>query len=472
MRPRKLVIILLALATSACLSGAVLAGVIRDDALRRLPPKKPESEEGIEERLDGLSFEAVTERDTEAFKDRYDLLVKNLNEESYLTILVITRSHGSKYGEAYPVERLQPYLYSEGGGKRVLVALLVFINTYCLHPEARALVLREGERDEPCSSFLLRPGRVGYLPNELDLEARELMGEEQETWRELSAPEKWHRLCEFWKENGGQISELPEASEGEQALSMAARRGDLDRLRELIDQGADVQGMDANYEFPLQLATRWGHTEAMSLLLDAGASPNANYEHWTMLHEASANGCEDAVELLLSRGAVVNVLDDQLRTALTLCVPVGSTKVARALIKHGAEVQVSWLHGTWLLQWACEEGDPELVKMIIDHGGLVNARDKVFRTALHYAARGQSVEVMNILIQNGGWVDASDWLGWTPLHEAILKQRLPIAEALLEAGADPDHASRGGSTPSSTAREKGNKELIALLEEYGAKSEE
>ena len=212
----------------------------------------------------------------------------------------------------------------------------------------------------------------------------------------------------------------------------------------------------------------------MSLLLDLGADVNSHYElntGWTPLHEAACSASTTVVDVLLSRGAWVDPFDEQMRTPLAVCMPRMPAAIAEALIRKGAEVQVTWLAGVRLLQWAALQGKLELVKMILQHGELVNARDKCFRTALHYAVMGGSVDTVRAIIVGGAWVSARDRNGTTPLHEAAWFEQTDIARVLLEAGADTDAKQCSGLTPLDIARKTKNEELITLLQEYRGENE-
>ena len=58
-------------------------------------------------------------------------------------------------------------------------------------------------------------------------------------------------------------------------LSLAARGGNADKLRALIDSGADVSAFDAEGLTPLMHAAKHGHADVVKVLLEAGAPWNA-----------------------------------------------------------------------------------------------------------------------------------------------------------------------------------------------------
>ena len=86
------------------------------------------------------------------------------------------------------------------------------------------------------------------------------------------------------------------------ALGRAAAGGDLKKVRECLENGADVNDERAA---PLWSATKPGHLKMVRLLLEKGADPNVAYfgTEGTPLLEASYQGHVEIVKLLLEHGA-------------------------------------------------------------------------------------------------------------------------------------------------------------------------
>lgn len=87
------------------------------------------------------------------------------------------------------------------------------------------------------------------------------------------------------------------------ALFLAASRGDVPVMKILIENGADVHAEGMFGETALMLVVH--HVEAVQLLLDSGADPNAanRDEGWTALMLAVRDGDLEVVKLLLEAGA-------------------------------------------------------------------------------------------------------------------------------------------------------------------------
>jgi ankyrin repeat protein len=124
----------------------------------------------------------------------------------------------------------------------------------------------------------------------------------------------------------------------------AAAVGRNDRLRELLDQDPSLANAWAADGFqPLGLATFFGHTETVRILLAHGAEVNSasrNEMKVMPLHSAAATGDADAryelAKLLLEHGADPNARQQDDFTPLMAADQSGDERLARLLEEHGA----------------------------------------------------------------------------------------------------------------------------------------
>ncbi|KAL1281053.1 hypothetical protein QQF64_015653 [Cirrhinus molitorella] len=90
---------------------------------------------------------------------------------------------------------------------------------------------------------------------------------------------------------------------GETPLHMAAIRGDVKQVKELIGLGADVSVKDFAGWTPLHEACNLGYYDVAKVLIGAGAEVNTQgLDDDTPLHDASSSGHTDIVKLLLRHG--------------------------------------------------------------------------------------------------------------------------------------------------------------------------
>src|SRR5687768_9642814 len=106
----------------------------------------------------------------------------------------------------------------------------------------------------------------------------------------------------------------------------AAMRGDVDAVRALIKQGADVNAAQGDGMTALHWAAENGHVEMAQLLIRAGGSLTAVTRRGshTPLHVAARSGRGPVIEALLEAGADPNATTAAGATALHQAAGAGS----------------------------------------------------------------------------------------------------------------------------------------------------
>jgi ankyrin repeat protein len=126
------------------------------------------------------------------------------------------------------------------------------------------------------------------------------------------------------------------------AIFAAAILGDSGRLEELLTGNRSlVSAVSTDGWTPLHLAAFFGKDEAVRLLLNKGASVTArstNPMANTPLHAAAAGRHAEIVKLLLDRGANANARQNGGWAPLHSAAQNGDLDSARALIDAGADV--------------------------------------------------------------------------------------------------------------------------------------
>ncbi len=193
-------------------------------------------------------------------------------------------------------------------------------------------------------------------------------------------------------------------------LGAAVQRGDTAVIERLIANKADVNARDGFGRTPLHIATFAKQRDAVRALIKAGANPglleNDRYDAVTI---ASVADDEETLRVLLSLGASAKLITSRYDgTALIAAAHLGHDGVVRQLIAAGAP---------------------------LDH---VNN--------LHWTATIES-----IVLGDGG-----------KRHQATLR-------ALIDAKANLQLADRQGNTPLVLAKSRGYREMVAMLDQAGAK---
>lgn len=289
------------------------------------------------------------------------------------------------------------------------------------------------------------------------------------------------RICE-WKPSPG----------GFTALLFAARSGDIESTRYLLEAGADVNDATLEHGTPLVIASAGGHEDLALFLLSNGADPMAKDENGvTALHHAIQDGLAslhgityDPVYRVrprnmprLARALLETGIDPNVRIAKSFYIGpairdacesvadmVGATPFMLAAISadvdllrllevYEADPELGTSDGTTPLMVAARasctgsnqqhnlassklESSLNAVKAIFAMGVDINTTNENGDTAMHLAAFSGADPVVQFLADHGAQIDASNKLGETPWSMAS-----GISPSLQDRGAYGLHAS-------------------------------
>jgi ankyrin repeat protein len=148
----------------------------------------------------------------------------------------------------------------------------------------------------------------------------------------------------------------------------AAALGDVDRLSERLEADPTLVGRHAPDGFTLlQLASFFGHPEAVELVLEAGADVGVaakNETRVTALHSAAAARQVDIARRLIECGADVKAQQEGGFTALHAAAQNGDLELARLLLEHGANPSTPAADGRTPLAIAEAEGHEEVAALL------------------------------------------------------------------------------------------------------------
>ncbi|KAI5852526.1 ankyrin repeat-containing domain protein [Morchella snyderi] len=212
----------------------------------------------------------------------------------------------------------------------------------------------------------------------------------------------------------------------------------LQVLLDNISHNTNINARDSKSRTPLHYASYGQREDAVRLLLDRGADTDLSAKDiygWTALHIAANNGNNSIVDMLLSRGASVASISNDGFTALHCnCVKNGSEM--SALINNGAEILAIDNDGNTLLHWAVIGGvSRERLRLVMGCGVDINFRDKNGWTALHRAVYNCDYAVVYELIQGGVDISVADNEGLTAFHYSVMLGYDEISTLLEDSGA-------------------------------------
>lgn len=182
------------------------------------------------------------------------------------------------------------------------------------------------------------------------------------------------------------------------ALIKAAQAGDLDSIKLLVAQGADVNAQSKEQWTPLMIASRGGDVEMVKALFGNGAAPNTSgRQGWTPLMIATIEGHVEIVRALLESDAHVSASNHTGWTALRFAVSMDETEILRLLIGAGANVNSVDHEGRTALMQAAEENIQGSLKALLDGGADPRIKDRNGQTALMIARQHGHTESIRLL---------------------------------------------------------------------------
>jgi len=167
---------------------------------------------------------------------------------------------------------------------------------------------------------------------------------------------------------------------------------------------------------PLHFAARLGNEDLIRALLEAGA-PAASMDQAgeTPLHAAARLWLTNGAARLLSAHAPLNVANHAGRTPLRIAVESRGAAMAQVLLDAGASPDVGLEHDT-LAHLAAENGDTATLAVLLAHGLRLEARDWTGATPFQRAAVAHQCDTLAWLRARGADVNATDLRGNTALH--------------------------------------------------------
>ncbi len=149
------------------------------------------------------------------------------------------------------------------------------------------------------------------------------------------------------------------------ALHDAAKAGEPEQVKALLDQGADPEGWDKKGETPLNWAALAGHRKVAELLIERGAAVDGrNNGGFTALHAAAFRGQLDLVDLLASADVINDMNNRAMTSALHMAAEENQVAVARLLVERGAEIEAEDGNGHTATSAAAFRLHEEMVTML------------------------------------------------------------------------------------------------------------
>jgi len=153
--------------------------------------------------------------------------------------------------------------------------------------------------------------------------------------------------------------------------------GDIDKLKMLIKNGADINHPDFAGRSPLHVAATQGKEAVLKFIIEQGANIHArDHSNDTPLLSAVKSGQEKCVKILYECGGSLGLNDSNLADLLIQQATTGDLSRLKCLILSGADVNLmSKSNGNTALHAAIEGSHVEICKLLIENGADRNIKN-------------------------------------------------------------------------------------------------
>jgi ankyrin repeat protein len=232
------------------------------------------------------------------------------------------------------------------------------------------------------------------------------------------------------------------------ALVFAAREGDRESAKNLLDAGADVNQTTEYGWTPLLTATNNRHYKLAQYLIERGANPNiANKGGWTPIYLATDNRNIEGGDYPVPKPDLDHL------------------EFITFLLAHDADPNARAKDNTltrtiFTMQWFYEAGATPFIRA-------AQSSD----TALMQLLLDWGADPFMVTNNGDSALTACGGIGWVEgvTYERSVKENFEAMKMLLDLGLDPNWANREGRTALMGAALKGRNDVVSMLVARGAK---
>ena len=168
----------------------------------------------------------------------------------------------------------------------------------------------------------------------------------------------------------------------------ACEKNNIERVRELLATGMDVNNTYIDTETPIMIASKYGSIDVVRLLLSQTPKP------------------------------LLNTLSYYGENAMILACRKGHLDIVKLLYENGSPIDQEAKDGFTGFIYACSGGYLELVEYLFVHGANINHHNKEYDTGFTLACYNGHLEIVKFLIGLGININASGSQNYTGLMKA------------------------------------------------------
>ncbi len=219
-------------------------------------------------------------------------------------------------------------------------------------------------------------------------------------------------------------NEAREKRERNEDLINAINKGDANKVKSLLEKGADINEHSIYYGTPLITAVKHGKTDIVNILLENGADVNMTHNQSTALTEACQKEHTEIIKLLLKKRPNVNKYNP-----IQIAVEKENIEIVQLLIEAEADMDSKVIYKSIELK------NEKLLEMLLEGGASPNPSYYVTSTPLHHAVEAGSPNMVRLLVEAGAELNKKNTNGQTPLDLAHRLNNVRIRHILQQAGA-------------------------------------
>ena len=210
------------------------------------------------------------------------------------------------------------------------------------------------------------------------------------------------------------------------ALFLDAEAGDLVKVQSLVNK-KNVNRIGTNGETATYKACKEGHANVVQLLASKGANVNiANNQGWYPINVAAENGHMKVLQVLAAHGANfgnVNCIGTNGETVLYKAVTKGHADVVKFLASKGADVNIADSKGVYPIDIAAENAHMDILQVLAINGA--NLSEPLLK-----ASEKKNNDVVVALLNLRADVSIKNEHGKTCLDQFSAKDKLKILTEL------------------------------------------
>ncbi|KAL5625825.1 hypothetical protein FOBRF1_000168 [Fusarium oxysporum] len=320
----------------------------------------------------------------------------------------------------------------------------------------------------------VRHGRELACMKLLELGTVDMCGENRRTALIEAASVKDLTLMETLIEAGATV-DLPDDA-GQTALMEASKHGHAQIVKLLLENKSDVDHQDHNRDTALMKACRDIHTDVIELLLGANARLGImNAVGETAFSNAGRRFGDGDVKQLLRRHSTDPGTRDQHSGIALISASTWGKPGIISLILEDAESKPTSKYLDLALSTSCSTGGDKVARLLIDHGANPNMSfdaDYPPKSLLTRAIYSRHDSVALMLIDAGINIENEDF-GRGPIHAAAARGSKTVVQSLIERGVSVNHRASEGRLPLDYAMSRQDKDtsIADFLRERGAITE-